>query len=64
MLSDDHHFALVEFTARNRAALQTILNDKSIRTFLKGRDKPQDVEAALKGFKKDFDWSKFVGRMR
>jgi hypothetical protein len=62
--SDDGKFALVEFTARTRAALQPILNDKSIQTFLKGRDKRQDIEAALKKFKKDFDWNKFVGRMQ
>jgi hypothetical protein len=62
--SDDGKFALVEFTARTRAALQLILNDKSIQTFLKGRDKRQDIEAALKKFKKDFDWNKFVGRIQ
>ena len=60
--SDDGHFALVEFTARNRAALLPILNDKSIQSFLKGRDKRENIEAALKKFKKDFDWDKFAGR--
>ena len=64
VMSDDGHFALVEFTARTRTALLPILNDKSIKSFLKGRDKPQDVQNALKQFKKDFDWSKFVERMQ
>jgi hypothetical protein len=64
LASDDGHFALVEFTARTRTGLQSILNDRSIQSFLKGRDKRQDIEPILKRFKKDFDWDKFVGRMR
>src|SRR5438132_1096954 len=54
VVSDDGHFALVEFTARTRAGLQPILNDRSIQSFLKGRDKRQDMEIVLKRFKKDF----------
>src|SRR5436305_3515763 len=44
VLSDDGQFALVEFVARDRAAFQ-ILSDRSIKAFLRGRDKREDVEA-------------------
>jgi hypothetical protein len=64
LTSDDGHFALVEFTALTRAGLAPILADKSIQTFLKGKDKRQDIDVVLKRFKKDFDWDKFVGRMQ
>ena len=54
--SDDGKFALVQFAARDRAAFKEILADKSVKTFLNGRDKREDVEAELKKFKKDFDF--------
>src|SRR5579864_878630 len=46
--SDDHKLALVEFVARDRAALLPILNDPSIKAFLKGRDKREDIEKEFK----------------
>jgi len=57
--TDDGKNAVVEFVARNRAAFQTILSDKSITVFEKGRAAKADIEAALKQFRKDFDVDKF-----
>jgi hypothetical protein len=58
-VSDDGRFALVEFVARDRSAFQPILNDKTVTVYEKGKDKKDDIEKALKKFKKDFDLSKF-----
>ena len=58
-LSDDGKYSLVEFVARDMSAFQTILNDKTIKVFIKGRDKKADIEAELKKYKKDFDLDKF-----
>ncbi|MBZ5578344.1 MAG: hypothetical protein LAP40_17405 [Acidobacteriia bacterium] len=49
----------MEFVARNCAAFQTILNDKTITVFEKGRSARADIEAALKLQRKDFDLDKF-----
>ena len=59
VMSDDGNFALVEFVARDRAAFKDILADKTLKAFLKGRDKREDVEAEFKKHKKDFDFNKF-----
>ncbi len=63
-VSDDGRFALVEFVARDRKAFQSILNDKTIKVFEKGKDKKDDIERELKKFRADFDLTKFgaVGR--
>src|SRR5215472_16729250 len=53
--TDDGKRAVVEFIARNRAALQAILNDRTVQVFEKGRAKKADVEGALKLVRKDFD---------
>jgi hypothetical protein len=58
-LSDDGKYALVEYVARDMSAFQPILNDKTIKVFVKGRDKKSDIEAELKKYKKDFDLDKF-----
>ena len=58
-VSEDGKFALVEFVARDQSAFQTILNDKTIKVFIKGKDKKGDIEAELKKYKKDFDLTKF-----
>jgi hypothetical protein len=58
-ISDDGRFAIVEFVARDRKAFLAILNDKTIKTFEKGKDNRADIERELKAFKKDFDLSKF-----
>jgi hypothetical protein len=55
--SDDGKSALVEFVARDRAALLPILSDKQLKAFEKGKDKKDDVEKELKKYRKDFDLS-------
>jgi hypothetical protein len=59
--SDDHKFALVEFVAVDKEALKPILDDKSIKSFLKGRDKRDDAELEFKKYKSDFDINKLIG---
>jgi hypothetical protein len=61
--SDDGHFALVEFVARDRSAFQAILSDTSVKSFLKGRDKREDMEAEFLKHKKNFDFAHFGVRM-
>jgi|SRR5579862_5314516 len=60
-VSDDGNFALVEFVARDRAAFQSILADKSpsVQVFTKGTAKRADIEAAFKLLKKNFDITTF-----
>ena len=63
VMSDDGNFALVEFVARDRAAFQRILADPSVKAFLRGKDKREDVEAEFLKHKKDFDFAHFGVRM-
>jgi hypothetical protein len=58
-ISDDGKYALVEYVARDQSALLPILNDKSIKVFVKGKDKKTDIEAELKKYKKDFSLDTF-----
>jgi hypothetical protein len=58
-ISDDGKFALVEFVARDRSAFAAILADKTIKVFVKGKDKKGDIELELKKYKRDFDLSNF-----
>lgn len=58
VVSDDGKSAVAEFIARNRAALAPILNDKSLKVFEKGRSTRSDIEAAMKAYRKDFDFEK------
>jgi len=58
-VSDDGKSALVEFIARDRSAFATILADKSLKVFEKGKDKKDDIEKEFKKYKKDFDLAKF-----
>jgi hypothetical protein len=57
--SDDGHFALVEFVARNRAAFQPLFNDKTVASFEKGIATKSAIEDVLRRYRKDFDLSKF-----
>ena len=57
--SDDGRFAVVEFIARTRSALQSVLNDKTIQVFEEGRQSKATIEAAIKPYRRDFDLSKF-----
>jgi len=63
-ISDDGLLALVEFVGRDRSAFQQILADSTIKCFLKGRDKREDLEAEFKKHKKNFDFTKFGTRMQ
>ena len=62
-VSDDGKFALVEFVARDRSAFKDILSDSTVKSFIKGRDKREDVEAEFKKYKKDFDFRRFGVRL-
>lgn len=59
LVSDDGRFALVEFVARNRAAFRTILGDRTVLSFEKGRDSKLNIENALKPFRRDFSLDRF-----
>jgi hypothetical protein len=63
VMSDDGQVALVEFVARDRSAFQAILADTSVRSFLKGRDKREDIETEFLKHKRDFDFAHFGVRM-
>jgi hypothetical protein len=63
VLSDDGQHALVEFVARDRTAFQQILADPSVKSFVKGKDKREDIETEFKKYKKDFDFKTFGVRM-
>ena len=54
-LSNDGKLALVEFVARDRSAFSAILADKTIKVFIKGKDKKGDIELELKKYRRDFD---------
>ena len=57
--SDDGRYALVEYVARDVAAFQAILSDKSLTVFVKGKDSKSAIEAGLKKYKKDFSLDTF-----
>ncbi len=59
-LSDDGKTALVEFVARDRSAFAPIVADKSVKSFLKGRDSAVDVDAEFKVHKKNFTFDGFA----
>ncbi len=63
VLSDDGKFMLVEYVARDREAFREILDDKTVKAFLKGRDSRAAVEAEFKKMKKDFDFTTFGVRL-
>lgn len=53
--SDDGKYAVVEFVALDRKALQPILSDpRTVKAFEKGRAKKDDIERELKIYRKDF----------
>lgn len=59
VLTDDKKFAIVEYVAADKKALDPILNDKSLKVFEKGKHSRQVIEQELKLVRKDFDLSKF-----
>jgi len=63
--SDDGRFALVEFVARDRAALKPILEDRraEVKVFEKGTHSRTAIETELRKFQKNFDLDRFGVRM-
>jgi hypothetical protein len=57
--SDDGRFALIELVARNRSAFQSLLSDKTIAVFEKGRVTKAQIESALKQYRKDLSLDSF-----
>ena len=64
VLSDDGQSALVEFVARDAKAFAPILADKNIKSFRKGQDKREDIEAEFRKHKKDFSFDHFGVRVQ
>jgi hypothetical protein len=64
VMSDDGALALVEFVAMDRSAFQQILTDPTVKSFLKGRDRREDLEAEFLLHKKGFNFGLFGVRMR
>jgi hypothetical protein len=60
-LSDDGHYALVEFVAQDRAAFQAIFADSTnVKVvFEKGKSKKADIEKELHKYRKDFNFDNF-----
>jgi hypothetical protein len=63
VMSDDGTLALVEYVARDRSAFQAILADPTVKSFLKGRDKREDMEAEFLLHKANFNFAMFGVRM-
>lgn len=57
--SDNGALALCEFVAKDRGALNAVLNTPGIKAFLKGRDKADDVVAEFSKHVKNFDINRF-----
>ncbi len=57
--SDDGHYAVAEFVARNRSAFQAIFNDRTLQVFEKGRDSKAAIEAAMQKYRKNFNLDQF-----
>jgi hypothetical protein len=57
--TDDGKFAIVEFVAKSRKALQAILSDTTVTSYEKGAQSKTTIETALKKLKSDFDLVKF-----
>jgi len=58
-LSDDGHHAIVELVGANPAALANVLADSSVLAFEKSKVPQQQIEAAIKVYRKDFSLSRF-----
>ena len=58
-VTDDGKYSITEYVARDISAFKAILNDKQIKSFIKGQDKKSTIEAGLKKYRKDFDLDKF-----
>jgi hypothetical protein len=63
VMSDDGRFAIVEFVARDRAALAPILSDRihNLQVFEKGKHGRDEIEREFRKLKKDFTLEKLGG---
>jgi hypothetical protein len=53
--SDDGKYAVVEFVAKTRAELMSIITDsRTLKAFEKGKSKKADIERELQKYRKDF----------
>jgi hypothetical protein len=57
--SDDGHFAIVEFVARNRTAFAPVFSDRTIQVFEKGKATRAAIEAVLQKYRKSFYLEQF-----
>jgi hypothetical protein len=57
--TDNGKFAIVEFVARKRSALQAILADTTITAYEKGTQSASAIETALQALKKGFSLVQF-----
>jgi hypothetical protein len=57
--TDDGKSAVVEFVAQNRAALSSLLADKTIQVYQKGAVSKAAIETAIKQVRKDFSLESF-----
>jgi hypothetical protein len=58
-ISDDGQHAVIELVGANPAALANVLADKSVLAFEKSKFTQQQIEAAVRPFRKDFSLSHF-----
>lgn len=63
VISDDGHFALVDFMAQDKSAFKTILGDPAITAFAPAKANAQDIQTAFKKLKKDFSLNQFGLRL-
>ena len=57
--TDDGKAVIAEFVARDRSAFKAILADSSLKIFEKGVQTQDEIESALRLFKKDFVLARF-----
>lgn len=64
--SDDGRWAIVELSARDRASLLPVLQDRrpGVLTFERGRVSRTTVEVELRRYRKNFQWEDLVGVQR
>jgi hypothetical protein len=65
-LTDDGKNAIVEFVSVDREGLRPILESKlgNVTVFERDKAKKADIETAIRGKKKDFDFGKFEHKVR
>ena len=64
--SDDGRWAIVELSARDRASLLPVLQDRrpGVLTFERGQVSRSTVEVELRRYRRNFQWEDLVGLRR